>query len=243
MKRMSLVDFLSTNGNSEEIILIDSETIDSDFVYSEEFNEKIGNFDSIYFELNDIKKDLFDLDGLMAFFSQVRSSEIMKAENVTIVALYKDKNDDKYMEELYDSLNLWNISLFIKPAENVNIFDYEDFLKKTLKLLLSEDNGIYINPIYSFVQYVFNSTFAKNFLVDVNDINNLTKPTPPLDIQELFIDVVSEDVANKIKDSFLKDVSEEDINNIKNQCNNYINLLNNTLIKNKDKFNIECTVS
>ena len=243
MKKMSLVDFLSTSGNLNEIILIDSENIDSDLVYSENFGDKLSNFDSIFFEYNDLQKDLFDLDGLMAFFSQVRSNKIIEPENVTIVATYTDKNDDKLIEDLYENLNLWNISFFVKPSENVNIFDYEEFLQTTLKLLLDEDNSIYINPIYSFVQYIFNSTFANTFLVSESEIEKLTKPTPPLDIKELFIDIVGEIVANNIKDKFLNDVSDDDINNIKNKCNDYINLLNNTLRNNKDKLNIECNIS
>jgi len=233
---MNLKDFLLKPTN--EFTLVDSSNIDVDWVYSDEFEKHINNVDSIYFNYPDLSIDIFDNEGLMSIFGLARSKKITNIENLNIVINYTNKNDDALINELYENLNLWKVPFFISPAEDFNQEDYVNYLSGVVETMLSSKNSVIINPAYSFVQYIFSNILLSDFTSNVKNSEAIKNPTPPTDVNELFVKKVGEKRGNEIKDAILSQITNEDKDKLSEVINVFLNNLKDSLIAEKDNLGL-----
>lgn len=233
---MNLRDFILKP--CKDFTLVDSNDIDVDWVYSPEFEENINNVDKIYFRYDDLDIDIFDNEGLMSIFGLSRSRNIIDINNLCIVINYTNKNDDSKINELYENLNLWKVPFFISPADNFNQEDYVKYLSSFVENLLSNKNSVIINPVYSFVQYIFSNILLEDFTTNIKNIDNIKNPTPPTDVYELFVKKVGEDRGNEIKNEVLSVISNEDKEKLHEVITAYLNNLKENIIAQKDNLGL-----
>jgi len=226
-KNLSLKEYLE--GKNEYLGLsIDIDSIDEDFVLGEYFEKLMEGIKKISFNINDITKDIKSYKPLLAFLNIVKTKDILTHNKITIEVEYSGKESEERIKEIYEELNLWDLELLIKPAnEGIYIESYINFLLPFIDKAINKDLLISIEPINSFIEKQTTNIYNKIANTNQEFEYNIL-------VEKLVKDIVKKEDFEKIEEYSMSSLTPSQNNDIEEMINIVIKSLVDGLDEQKD---------
>ena len=234
---MNIVEFLNSKNDYGYGLSTDIESL-GDYIYEEEFNELLEKSNKKMFSFNlQNKEDLEDKD-----FSTILIMLPLKKYNkneIVIEVEYKDSSDEEYINDIYNKANLTNVSLYVYPAKNVNKEDYTKYLSVLTEKLLDENNKIYIYPVVNFYEYFQQKLMVENTEENKEIIDSILLPEKKEGIKEVLLRNISEEEINEIKMNFFNSIDDEERKRILEEINLVINIVKKEIEEKKELYGLD----
>jgi len=234
---MNIVEFLNSKNDYGYGLSTDIESL-GDYIYEEEFNELLEKSNKKMFSFNlQNKEDLEDKD-----FSTILTMLPLKKYNkneIVIEVEYKDSSDEEYINDIYNKANLTNVSLYVYPAKNVNKEDYTKYLSVLTEKLLDENNKIYIYPVVNFYEYFQQKLMVENTEENKEIIDSILLPEKKEGIKEVLLRNISEEEINEIKMNFFNSIDDEERKRILEEINLVINIVKKEIEEKKELYGLD----